>query len=212
MILGQEVKPPLDENTLAHFGVKGMKWGVHKNRTSAEQTRHDRNVKVAKVAGAVVGTAVLAAGAYYVSKHYGVSASTATKATSVANTGKKFAEQHAQEPVGIVHSSRGVNKGYTFLHKGGLNDPEMQFIKAGFGDGQSPGFFTRFGSKGEKAAATFADPLGRKDAAGRGIVHDIILPAHMSHGVNSAQDVQNLVWPHIKDTYHTFYEASKVKR
>lgn len=28
MILGEEIKPPLDE--LVHFGVKGMKWGVRK--------------------------------------------------------------------------------------------------------------------------------------------------------------------------------------
>lgn len=30
MILGQEEKPPLDEDTLAHYGVKGMHWGVRK--------------------------------------------------------------------------------------------------------------------------------------------------------------------------------------
>lgn len=30
MIFGQEDKPPLDEDTLEHFGVKGMKWGVRK--------------------------------------------------------------------------------------------------------------------------------------------------------------------------------------
>lgn len=30
MIVGQEVKPPLDEYTLAHFGVKGMHWGSRK--------------------------------------------------------------------------------------------------------------------------------------------------------------------------------------
>lgn len=31
MILGQEEKPPLDEDTLAHYGVLGMRWGHHKD-------------------------------------------------------------------------------------------------------------------------------------------------------------------------------------
>lgn len=35
MILGQEVKPPLDEATLIHFGIKGMKWGFRKQRESS---------------------------------------------------------------------------------------------------------------------------------------------------------------------------------
>ena len=34
MILGQD-KPPLDSDTLAHYGVKGMKWGVRKDRGGA---------------------------------------------------------------------------------------------------------------------------------------------------------------------------------
>lgn len=30
-------KPPLDEALLMHFGVKGMKWGVHKERTNQQK-------------------------------------------------------------------------------------------------------------------------------------------------------------------------------
>lgn len=38
MILRQEDKPPLDE--LVHFGVKGMKWGVRKDRSSSGDSHH----------------------------------------------------------------------------------------------------------------------------------------------------------------------------
>lgn len=37
MILGEEIKPPLDE--LVHFGVKGMKWGVRKEDPAAKSAR-----------------------------------------------------------------------------------------------------------------------------------------------------------------------------
>lgn len=35
-------KPPLDEDLLLHYGVKGMKWGVRKNGTEGVSRRTDR--------------------------------------------------------------------------------------------------------------------------------------------------------------------------
>lgn len=216
MIVGD--KPPLDDDLLVHFGVKGMKWGVRKEqstgtRTSEQQASHDKRVKVAKVAGATVGVAVLAAGAYYAKQHYGVSVSSLNSAanSNTAKAGAKFAEEVTKEPAGVLHSARGVYKGYTFHQKGGLVDPEAEFLKAGFGEGQRPGFFTRYGTNMEKVAATFADPQGRKDFSGRGVVHDVVLPHSLADNVNSAEDVQRVAWPLIKDTFHNFYEASKAK-
>lgn len=52
-------QPPLDTVVLAHHGVKGMRWGVHKQRTAEQQARHNRNVKIATG----VGTGVAVAGA-----------------------------------------------------------------------------------------------------------------------------------------------------
>lgn len=44
MILEQEQKPPLDEALLAHFGIKGMHWGVRKKREdSGKRTRSSSN-------------------------------------------------------------------------------------------------------------------------------------------------------------------------
>lgn len=50
------------DETLEHFGVKGMRWGVRKNRDSGASPDHARAKKVAKVAGAaaLVGGAAVA--------------------------------------------------------------------------------------------------------------------------------------------------------
>lgn len=50
------------DEALEHFGVKGMRWGVRKNRDSGTSPDHARAKKVAKVAGAaaLVGGAAVA--------------------------------------------------------------------------------------------------------------------------------------------------------
>ena len=69
-----------------------------------------------------------------------------------------------------------------------------------------------FGSSYEKAshfekltdgrvAATFADPKGRKDFAGRTIPHQVVIPASMANGINSVDDVVNKVWPTLEQSY-----------
>lgn len=40
MIVGQDEKPKLDD-LIVHFGVKGMKWGVHKKDTSSGSSSRD---------------------------------------------------------------------------------------------------------------------------------------------------------------------------
>lgn len=55
------------DDALAHYGVKGMKWGVRKNRTAAEKAEFRRKVKkgakitagVLAVAGATTAVVVL---------------------------------------------------------------------------------------------------------------------------------------------------------
>lgn len=41
-------KPPLDEDTLAHYGVMGMKWGIRKNPEKAVQKAAKKSDKYAK--------------------------------------------------------------------------------------------------------------------------------------------------------------------
>jgi hypothetical protein len=74
VILGQDDKPPLDE--LVHFGVKGMHWGVRRDRETggrsggAAPTRSKKAI-VKKVAIGVGIAAGVAATAYILSKRGG---------------------------------------------------------------------------------------------------------------------------------------------
>lgn len=40
MIVGRDIKPSLEDLVLAHHGVKGMKWGVRKNKPTSSEI-HD---------------------------------------------------------------------------------------------------------------------------------------------------------------------------
>lgn len=93
---------------LEHHGVKGMHWGVRKERTPGEQELHDSRVKsIGIAAGAGVGAYVLSVGnpvvaglvsvgAYHAARHalYPVSSySSAEKAT-----GKAFVDNAMKHP------------------------------------------------------------------------------------------------------------------
>lgn len=51
-------KPPLDENTLVHYGVKGMKWRHHKKRTTRSSRSLRRQDLRFEIPGAKQGQAI----------------------------------------------------------------------------------------------------------------------------------------------------------
>lgn len=55
-------KPPLDEDLLVHFGIKGMRWGVRKSSSSGGSSKKKMSTKkkVAIGAGVAVGAAAVA--------------------------------------------------------------------------------------------------------------------------------------------------------
>lgn len=200
-----------DEFILEHFGIKGMKWGVRnapEGASASEKAKVERHRSNVKKASIILGSAAVAGalvvGGVYAKKHFNVKMSDIPRPKAHV---KKMAESLAKEPVDMIHVSRGRMVGYSFLRNGGMKDAVTEMDAAGFGQGRAAGWFKRYGKDGEKVAAVFADPLGRKDHAGRMVLHDIVLPKEMAKNVNNADEVRDLVWPNIKDLFSAFYNS-----
>lgn len=208
---------------LAHYGKKGMRWGVRNDKpssgdgssssssaTTAEIALPNRSRRVKQVAiGLGILTAVAGAGyvGYQIQKNGGLKSF--DKETT--DKGEAFAQKVLKEPTVPIHGSRGKNLGFRFVSEGGLDDPFHEWERAGF-NGVTGTPFTRYGDNNEKIALTLKDPDGRTDAAGRRIVHDIVVPSTMSTGINSEADVVSKIWPKLKPAYDEFYEKSLEKR
>lgn len=206
---------------LAHYGVKGMQWGVRKDRDDGlrgtktkdlnpndpdhkEELSRRKHRNVAVVVGSAIGAAAITAGVVYASKKMNVNVDDIGK---VSDTAKDFANAISKEPVGIMHAARGKHKGWAFLSLGGLGDPIAEYEASGLGSTDDPGFFKRYGKNNEKVSGRYLDPEGRKDFAGRPIKHDVILPEALAKGVNNVEEVQRVSWPMIKDIYSAMYES-----
>ena len=203
------------EPVVEHYGVKGMHWGIRREDGSPRFTKQQVK-KAAVIFGAAVGVAAITVGSVYAAKHMkGSMGDIKVSDISIPPAAKKFAEAMAKEPVGVVHGARTKNKGFTFPGRGGLSDPSAEWMKAGFtGSGLPAGVDPatkthawRYGDRGEKIAAVFPDPLGRRDRAGREIHHEVMLPEEVAKKVKDLSDVPKVAWDLIKDTYDALYEA-----
>lgn len=110
-------KPALDDALLAHYGIKGMKWGKRKQRTPEEQQRISaRNKKVAKIAVGVTVAAGAVAVAVILSRNGGIKASAATAKAAAAKgaawvarssaTAKKVADIPSPSPQAMLAEAR----------------------------------------------------------------------------------------------------------
>ena len=85
-----------EEVYLAHYGVKGQRWGVRRARTPQQQAKRKRNLKIA---GAAAGVGIGVAGAVLLNKHR-----TRLKATMyVVGMGKNAGQRHIAK-----HGSRKI--------------------------------------------------------------------------------------------------------
>lgn len=200
---------------LAHYGIRGMKWGKRKTKDQSSSDRDHKTLspeqkaklkKAAVIVGTAAAVTLLVAGSVYASKHMNKQM---PKNIEVSPKAKSFVEAKMSDPVGVVHASRGKHKGFHFMEKGGMSDPLYEYDKAGFTGNTDREFFTRYGDRNEKVAARFSDPEGRTDHAGRIIPHEVILPSALAKDINSLSDAIGKVWPLIKDSYAESYAKSE---
>lgn len=207
------VEKPHTPEELVHFGVKGMKWGVRKDRTGSEDTstkpqkvpltseqKKERAKKVAIGVGALAAVAGAAFIAYQLQQSGNLDVSkiseTMPSTTKVAAT-KKIKE--ITEQTEIVHASRGKNKGFEFFRQGGLPNYLSEYEKVFGADSGKSSHFEKLPDG--RAAAAFLDPKGRTDFAGRPIPHQVIIPKSLAANVHNMDDVMSKIWPELEKTY-----------
>ena len=207
-------------DTIQHFGVKGMRWGVRKDRggssdprrpISPEQAERRRKLKKALVAGGVialtVGAAVVGAQLHKNGK---------LPYSKIPKRSKKLDEavkKVVEVPTDLIYTSnpyRGaknrlgqdVSTGYSIMIRGGVKDPGVRAIQLDenrrkyMGYNSTENYFRKL-TNGD-IESSFKDSLGRMDAAGRIITHDLFIPASMAAGVESIEDIQAKFGPRLE--------------
>lgn len=207
-------KPPLNEDLLVHFGVKGMKWGVRKQRTSSESEKEpekqprfsEKTRRTATLVAVGVGALAVAVGAIYLSKKMRTWQENSPDAI-IKGLGKEYADSFILKGGGtskVLHmTSGGFQGGPRIVSTGGFPSPLKEYVSA-FGN-----FERKIGVKkvsGGKLAATFLDPEGRVDRGGRSIIQQVLIPKSMASGIKTEQDVVSKIWPHVKDAYAEYFK------
>ncbi len=194
---------------LEHYGVKGMKWGIRKERPTAngkESTFSWKNPKVKAAATAVVGVTAIVAAAYIGSKS---SVNVSSILPSDLSAGKEAVAKIFEKQKDIIYVSkpyRGSGKRTTlgFVNQGQTKDFFSIFDEAGLNDDHAPGYFSKL-SNGS-VATVLSDMFGRVDDAGRAIPHMVLFPPEQAVGLNSVQDVIDKFGPRLESEYQKFIE------
>lgn len=185
-----------EDYELVHYGVKGMKWGVRKDRP--KMTREE---KVAVAKKAAIGTGILlgAVGAAIVTNQ--LRSNGDKKISDISNQGS--AKEKLPDLENIAFFSKPKNRGFQIFNDGNHPKP-LSLLDEVFGTKQDVRDELIDSPYG--LGVTLSDPQGRKDRAGRTIPHVIIIPNSMRSDIRSVQDVQDKIWPLLEESYADRYE------
>lgn len=107
----------------------------------------------------------------------------------------------------FIWATRGKRWGFRFLCDGGQADPLPAYDDA-FADADDALNVCR--RAGHAVALRFADPLGRRDAAGRVIPHEFVLFGALASRVGSVEEGVEVVWPLVEERYAEEWDRSDV--
>jgi hypothetical protein len=195
-----------------------MKWGVRKAETGGSGAakpakadkgpfwtpeRKHRAKQVAIGTGILVAVAGAAFVGYKLHQNGKLPLSALKKKPPTPQT-TAVVKKIVQEPTDIIHATRGKNRGFGFLKKGGIPDPLASYERA---FGANSGKLDVFEKLDDGSiASSFLDPSGRKDFSGRVIPHQVLIPKSMTEGINSQSDVMSKIWPKLKPAYDAHYD------
>lgn len=192
---------------LAHYGIKGMKWGVRKRKedsgTDEKSSSTGFNLKNPKVRNAAIAagavTAIVAGG--LIARHYHVKLRD-IPASKMAK-GAKEAERIIDPAKDIIYLSKpykgsGHRSTLRFMSTGQTKDYFKIFDDAGLNE-DGAGTFKKM-TNGD-VAAVWQDLLGRKDDATRPVLHSIFIPADKAAGLNSFDDFITKFAPKVEEVY-----------
>jgi hypothetical protein len=107
----------------------------------------------------------------------------------------------------LIWATRGRTWGFRFLRDGGGDpDPLVVYDRVFSGVEDEREVCRR---DGEEVALRFPDPEGRKDAAGRVILHEFVVYPPLADQINSVEDGLRLVWDPVADEYNRVWKEPK---
>lgn len=103
----------------------------------------------------------------------------------------------------LMWATRGKDWGFRFLDDAGEADPLPLYRQAFINHELATELVHKdIGF----TAARIEDPLGRRDHSGRVIPHDFVLRGQMAEGINTPEDVREVIWPLVAQKFEEIWD------